>query len=89
MLKTGEMLNMLNVLNVWGKIRAKKRDFGDPTFNIFNISLVLSIFRKKYLTFPRFREPKVTNWGNVKYFLRKMLKTGEMLNMLNVFKGLF
>ena len=62
-LKTGEMLNMLNVLNVWGKIGAKKRDFGGPTFNIFNISPALSTFRQKHLTFPQFREPKVTKLG--------------------------
>ena len=63
MLKTGEMLNMLNMLNVWGKIRAKKSDFGGPTFDIFNISPALSTFRQKHLTFPQFREPKVTKLG--------------------------
>ena len=33
------------------------------TFNIFNISPVLSIFRTKHLTFPLFREGRVTKQG--------------------------
>ena len=40
--KTGEMLNMLDMLNRWGEM-------GHPNpkkFNIFNISPVLSIFPK-------------------------------------------
>ena len=41
----------------------KKAIFWGPTFNIFNISLVLSTFRQKHLTFPQFREPKVTKLG--------------------------
>ena len=54
------------------------------TFNIFNISPVLSNFRKKDLTFPLFRDPMFTKQG--KYIKKKKwLKTGEMLNMLNVF----
>ena len=62
-LKTREMLDMLNVLNVLGKIRGQKHEFQGPTFNIFNISCVLSVFRKKYLTFPQFRDPRVTKLG--------------------------
>ena len=54
-----------------------------PTFNIFNISPVLSI-KKKHLTFPLFREGRVTKQGNVKCFFRKTPKIGDMLNMLNV-----
>ena len=33
------------------------------TFNIFNISPVLSTFDKKHLSFPLFREPGVTKQG--------------------------
>ena len=39
-LKTGEMFNTLNMLNVLGK---------STTFNMFNISLVLRAFREKHL----------------------------------------
>ena len=57
------------------------------TFNIFNISPVLSIFGKKHLTFPLFREPRSTKQGKYSRKIKKTLKTGEMLNMLNVFGG--
>ena len=63
MLKMREMLNMLNVLNVLGKIWGQKHEILGPTFNIFNISRVLSVFRKKHLTFPQFRDPRVTKLG--------------------------
>ena len=68
----GHMLNMLNVLNVLGEISQKGQ-----TFNIFNISPVLSIFNKKHLTFPLFREPMSRNRGNVKCFCQKCLKQGK------------
>ena len=42
-----EMLNMLDMLNVWKKIWAQNGPFSRPTFNIFNISRVLSVFRQK------------------------------------------
>ena len=58
-LETGEMLNMLNVLNVLGEIRLGKTQ----TFNIFNISLVLSIFDTKHLTFSLFRGHGVAKQG--------------------------
>ena len=83
------MLNMLNMLNRWGEMGPST----PKKFNIFNISPVLGILGKKYLTFPLFREilhfpcfVKVDsrNRGNVKCFSRKVLKTGEMLNMLNL-----
>ena len=37
--------------------------FRPPKFNIFNISPVLSTFRKKHLTFPLFREGRLTKQG--------------------------
>ena len=43
-LKTGEMLNMLNMLNVFWEIGGGVRK--GQTFNIFNISPVLGTFRK-------------------------------------------
>ena len=69
MLKTGEMLSMLNVGlengPFWAHIFPKHLTYltyltfytflwESPlnTFNIFNISPVLSTFRQKYLTFP-------------------------------------
>ena len=59
LLKTGEMLNMLNMLNVLGEIGLGKTQ----TFNIFNISPVLSIFDTKHLTFPLFRGHGFTKQG--------------------------
>ena len=61
MLKTGEMLNMLDMLDVWGEppppLEGKK-------FNIFNISRVSSLVLKKNgLTFPLFCEGRVTKHG--------------------------
>ena len=41
------------------------------TFNIFNISPVLSNFRKKDLTFPLFRDPMFTKQG--KYIKKKKM----------------
>ena len=76
--KTREMLNMLNMLNAWGKIWAQNGPFSRPTFNIFNISRVLSIFRKKYLTFPQFRDPRFTkNVEMLNVFVEMCLKQGE------------
>ena len=79
MLKTGEMLNMLNVFGDPPKKSARNRGnvkyvkyvkcFGrnwgksTQTFNIFNISPVLSVFEKKHLTFPLFREHRVAKQG--------------------------
>ena len=58
---------------------------GPPdTFKIFNISPVLNVFLIFLLYFPCFVDLGSRNRGNVKCFFPKMLKTGEMLNMLNV-----
>ena len=80
--KTGEMLNMLNLLGFKGPISPHRFNI----FNIFNISPVLSIFQKKknIWHFPCFVKVDSRNRGNVKCFFRKVLRTGEMLNMLNV-----
>ena len=58
-LKTGEMLNMLNMLNPRGEMGPST----PKKFNIFNISPVLGILGKKYLTFPLFREGRLTKQG--------------------------
>ena len=100
MLKTGEMLNRLNVWLFLAEFPPKHLTHltyltfplfralffrGPPnTFNIFNISPVLSVFLIFLLYFPCFVDLRSRNRGNVKCFLPKMLKTGEMLNMLNV-----
>ena len=55
-LKTEEMLNMLNVFWEIGGSEG-------PNIYIFNISPVSGTFRKKYLTFPLFRELRVTKQG--------------------------
>ena len=59
----------------------------NQTFNIFNISPVLSVFGKKHLAFPLFREPMSTKQEKYSKKIKRTLKTGEMLNMLNVFGG--
>ena len=58
-LETGKMLNMLNVLHVLGEIRLGKTQ----TLNIFNISLVLSMFDRKHLTLSLFRGHGVAKQG--------------------------
>ena len=71
---------MLNMLNRWGEMGP----LGPKKFNIFNISPVLSIFPKKHLTFPLFCEGRGHETGGMlNVFFAKVLKTGEMLNMLN------
>ena len=77
MLKTGEMLNILNVFGEpppqksarnRGNVKYVKY-FGTnwaknaQTFNIFNISLVLSILDQKHSTFPLFRGHVVAKQG--------------------------
>ena len=59
-LKTGEMLSMLDMLNVFWEIGGGQKG---QTFNIFNISRVLATFRKKHLTFPLFRDSRFTKQG--------------------------
>ena len=99
LLKTGEMLNMLNVWVLLAEFPPEHLTHltyltfpqfgalffgGSPnTFNIFNISPVLGIFFF-FAYFPCFVNIGSRNRGNVKSFFRKLLKTGEMLNMLNV-----
>ena len=79
MLKTREMLNMLNVWVFMATFSPEHLTYltyltfpqfralfsGRPpnTFNIFNISPVLSSFQKEHLTFPLFREHRVTKQG--------------------------
>ena len=74
-----------NTFNIFNTSPVSSTFFGGPpnTLNIFNISLVLSVLYFSTV-FPLFRGPGFTKQGNVKCFLPKMLITGEMLNMLNV-----
>ena len=75
-LKTGEVFPMLNLGGVKGPISPHR-------FNIFNISPVLSTFRKK--TFNSSLIFVKVDSRNVKcFFLDKVLKTGELLNTLNL-----
>ena len=71
--KTGEMLNMLNV---WPFQTPPISPKTFNIFNIFNISPVLATFRKKHLTFPLFREPRVHETGE----MLNVFFPGEMLN---------
>ena len=70
--ETGEMLNVFGekcskqgkckyakYVKCLGPNRAQK----GQKLNIFNISLVSSIFRQKHLTFPLFRDPTFTKQG--------------------------
>ena len=57
-----QTLNIFNILNI---SRVLRIFWESPlnTLNIFNTTPVLSTFRQKYLTFPQFREPRVTKLG--------------------------
>ena len=72
MIKTGEMLNMLNLLSLEAPFH--------PTDLTYLTFPCLKHFSDKKI--PLFRESTFTKQGKCKMFFWRMLKTGEMLNML-------
>ena len=72
-LKIGEILNMLDMLTVWGEIGPQR-----PNIYIFNISRVLSIFNRTYWTFPV---------EYVECLGQNEVKNGQTFNIFNISPG--